>query len=391
MINQIDIQLQEAQVRLMSALQKLSDEPSSDPNVIKRMSALNIRLAKPVKMALAGEFSSGKTTLARMLLGRDYVTTKAAASAMPTVLFQYGKHEKLTLVTGKKWRGINRVDDLSEDEMRAANFLSITVDLPLLKRIEVFDTPGTSDPSRSVNQIEQIAKNVDFAIWCTNATQAWRQSEVAMWDEMPEVLRKRSVLLVTHVDLPKVKQSLPRLMARMHKEAGPHFGKVLAIDLLSAITSRLDASFINDPVKWTESGGEACFAAINEVADAIKRQQLEEVEELFKDEAVVQMLARIPDKTEPVAFIDLWSKNVGNINSTNAEDHLKVLSGIKDGQLGTWKETGEAKSEIQARLHEAVVFLHDADLASDSGLELVKGVIAQLDWEFRSIVDAEAA
>ena len=382
----IDLRVQHAQARIAAEIQKFAMDPSNQPEILGSMIELSAKLAGPVKMALAGEFSSGKTTLARMLLGQDFVTTKASASAMPTVRFRYGEREKITLITGEEQRGIASPNDLSEAEMRAADALVVTISLPFLKRVELFDTPGTSDPTREFDQIIDIADEVDFIMWCTNATQAWRQSERAMWENLPTHAHVNSLLIVTHVDLPKVKASLPRLMKRMNKEASNMFRQVLPVDLLSAIKSRFDASLVNDPINWMESGGEACIAAINEIVDQVKLDQIAEVEALFGKVDAPAAPAPTSPATQTINFLDLWATSLDAIDVVPPNAHLEFLRDFKEGRLGAWSEENAAKVEIQDRLHEAVAFL-----SGNGDPSLAKDVVAQLDWEFRSIVGAIAA
>lgn len=391
MIENIEGRLQEILERLAAATQQTLTDDTAQPDMLERLVAARTALARPVKMALAGEFSSGKTTLARMLLGQDFVTTKASASSMPTVHFKYAEQTTFTLVTDGTNREIKALDDLNEAEMRGADSLLITLDLPFLKRVELFDTPGTSDPTREVDQIVAIANEVDFILWCTNATQAWRQSERAMWGELPEAVHEKSLLIVTHVDLPKVKASLARLMKRMNKEAGPNFYKVLPVDLLSAIKARLDAKLVNDSLNWMESGGEDCTAAINDVVDQVKVSQIADVELLLNDSAVP--IPVTPEVTPVIAppsetFISLWNRSLDEIThvSGGTDIYLAFLQDFKEGRVGVWTEVDEIKTEIQERLHEAVTFLNSASSAVMS-----KDVVMQLDWEFKNIVGAVAA
>ncbi len=350
------------------------------------------RMEAPVKMALAGEFSSGKTTLARMLLGREFVSTKAAASAMPTVRFQYGTDETFCLVTKGKAQMISGVEALDEKQMRAADYLIITTDQPFLKQVEIYDTPGTSDPSRDHDQIVSVAEQVEIVLWCTNATQAWRQSERLMWESLPARLHKQSLLIVTHVDLEKVKASLGRLMKRMTKEAGSYFHSILAMDLLTALKSRFDAKLINNPIGWEESGGAACLQIIKSITTKIRETQIAEAEALLGmkfdsiDAAPTQAVPDNGTTGAPVRFAAIWDRQMdelrkGRQSPMDCFDFLQSLEGDKFGQ---WSEPALVADEIRARIDEAIVFLKQAN-----NVETAKDVIAQLNWEFKNIVASE--
>lgn len=362
-------------------------EASSTPELLD----LRDRLQSPVKMALAGEFSSGKTTLARMLLGREFVTTKAAASAMPTVRFHFGEKDRYFLHTAGEVREIEAIDELTAQDMRMADQLIVETEQPLLKQIEIYDTPGTSDPTRDSDQIVDVANEVEFIIWCTNATQAWRQSERAMWEALPHKAHERSILAVTHVDLPKVKASLDRLMKRMTKEAGPMFHKVLAIDLLTAIKSRFDAQLVNNPVGWHESGGAACMGTIMTLVADVRALQIAEAETLLGDatekpEAVAVDMPEVATETVSASFVSVWEKELRAVRQLRESPltYCEFLNQMRLGETGDWQEPAPVATEITARLQEAYDVVRSAD-----STEVAKDVIVQLDWEFRNIVVAD--
>jgi hypothetical protein len=86
-----------------------------------------------------------------------------------------------------------------------------------------------------------ILPQADAVIWCTPATQAWRQSEAAIWDEVDPDVQERSVLLVTRIDKVLSDTDRARLMKRMRRETTGTFRDIFAADLLSA-TRDLEAA-----------------------------------------------------------------------------------------------------------------------------------------------------
>ena len=94
----------------------------------------------------------------------------------------------------------------------------LEVGLPsdILRSIEILDLP--------VGHQGLPGYGVDAAILTTVATQAWRESERALWAKLPQAVRARSLLAVTFCDLAAGKQdNLKRLQARLETSAKPHF------------------------------------------------------------------------------------------------------------------------------------------------------------------------
>jgi len=231
------------------------------------------RLRTPIRFIIAGEFSSGKSTLANMLVGQELIPTSVLASNMPPLLFRYGRetliaagwHDKNPL---KKFDRIDFDAALAEDP----DFILVNMPSPILKRINFFDMPGTGDPLNDNRKTRQLVKSAEGLIWCTNAVQAWRESERYTWSNHPSMNRSNSILVVTHVDLPVAKRNLERMMERVRKDAGKHFKAVLPIAIPEAIKAASEGE-VQGKSAWTDSGAKALLEAIETIANPIRQKK----------------------------------------------------------------------------------------------------------------------
>jgi len=383
------------------------------------------RLETPVRVAIGGEFSSGKSSLVKMMLGAHVVTPGAAASAVPTVRFHYMPALSIRLLKDDEFLEITADTKLPRAELLQYDRMDVGIDLPLLKDLEIYDTPGTSDPNRTEDQIQHVASQVDFVIWCTNATQAWRQSERKLFLGLDETVQKRSLLVVTHVDLPRVKASLGRLMGRLDKEAGPMFHAVVPMDVLGATKSRDAAGQIRAPETWRESGGEHFLATLQEVTGVIRAPWLAAAEAFLRENALedsgnddiapVATQHESPDETQneaPVAakpeitpapdpdpasnpgdFAQLWAERYGEFRTVmewpepTHDDEVRtyVLDLLRS--FGAMDEAEATEAEMNARLAEAAEYLEAAEIDTlpDGFAPYAKAALAQLDWEFEQL------
>ena len=55
------------------------------------------------------------------------------------------------------------------------------MDTEILNLCDIVDMPGISDPNMDADVWRNMLHLADSIIWCTPATQAWRQSEAAVW------------------------------------------------------------------------------------------------------------------------------------------------------------------------------------------------------------------
>lgn len=238
------------------------------------------RVTSPVRTMIAGEFSAGKSTLTNLLVGERLIPTSVLASSLPPIVFRHGA--KVT-ASACWWAGKDTqpFDGADFDKLMTVDpdYIVLTAPNPILKRVSIFDTPGTSDPDRESEVLIELSSRAEMIIWCTNAVQAWRESERHMWTQLSPTVTKNSLMAVTHVDLPSVRQGYGRIMARLVKEAGSLFQGILPIDSLTAIDAA-PRGVIKDAESWTNSGGAGLvkgvmdLAASLRLADTMAAQQL---------------------------------------------------------------------------------------------------------------------
>ena len=235
------------------------------------------RLNTPVRFIVTGEFSSGKSTLTNLLVGEGLIPTSVLASELPPLLFRFGN--KAQIAAG--WWAKTTLKAFGSVDFDAAmaldpDYIVVTSPNPFLQDVNVFDTPGTGDPLSDDKKMQHLTRSAEALIWCTNAVQAWRESERHMWSSLPAINRKHSILAITHTDLPAVKRNLDRVLTRVEKEAGDCFQAIVPVAAPTAMQAAPGGK-IQDAIAWEESGGEALVAAINAIAEPIRDKKLADV------------------------------------------------------------------------------------------------------------------
>ena len=191
------------------------------------------------RIALMGEFSAGKSTLANLLLEQNTSPVQATATQLPPVWYSLGAPG----AERRRRDGAREpipIDEWAESGMDGTRTISVNLEADFLETADLIDMPGTSDPNMEEAYWEEVLPQVDLVIWCTPANQAWRQSEAALWESMPPALWARSLLLVTRIDQVPEDIDRRRILARVRKEAGAQFAKVLPIALPQAFAGRED-------------------------------------------------------------------------------------------------------------------------------------------------------
>ncbi|WP_296422860.1 dynamin family protein [Yoonia sp.] len=199
------------------------------------------------RIALMGEFSAGKSTLSNLLLGARPLPEKVTATRLSPVWMSYGNGAPYRVdVDGTTEPvSLDRLEDIPVEQTRV---IRLFLECDILDVCDLIDFPGISDPNMSSDVWERVLAEVDAVIWCTHATQAWRQSEAAVWDAMPDAVRENSILLITRFDKLTTDNDRRRVFKRVRRETEGLFGGTFPIALLQALRAG------DDGEKWDASG-----------------------------------------------------------------------------------------------------------------------------------------
>ncbi|MEM8774649.1 MAG: dynamin family protein [Pseudomonadota bacterium] len=209
------------------------------------MSEHSSESVKP-RVALMGEFSAGKSTLINMLLSRAPLPVQITATSVPPIWLSFGKDAAVCVNSDGEETPID-LSSINEILLEETQYVRVWLESDLLEICDLIDMPGISDPNMSTETWKSVFDKVDHVVWCTHATQAWRQSEAASWEEMKEHTTGENILAVTQIDKITTSRDRTRLMSRLEKEAGAMFACVFPIAALEANEAK------NEQV-WHSSG-----------------------------------------------------------------------------------------------------------------------------------------
>ncbi len=222
-------------------------------------STLSAWFSQRPTFALMGEYSAGKSTLLNLLLGRDVLPTKVTATNMPAIWLTYGP-KPIAQVLQRD--GVLREIEMQDVQSQGGeDHLLIRLTLParILKRTDIIDTPGISDPRMALSAVRFLGPYLDFVVWCSAANQAWRQTEKAMWSSMPVELRSASILALTRADTMQSSKDLQKVVKRCQTEAKTLFSDFLPLATRMAVKSKDNAGNVVDVDSWYASHAPAFF------------------------------------------------------------------------------------------------------------------------------------
>lgn len=227
----------------------------------------NWSMRKPV-IALMGEFSAGKSTLMNLLIGQNILPTQITATRMPPVWLTYGDEPPhLMDHDGKKHDvDLSRPEDI---QIKTTRYVRLFVKADILKNCDLIDTPGISDPNIKTSYWLRTIRYANAVMWCTHASQAWRESERGAWEALPLRLRETSILLVTRKDKITSERDLRKIRRRLERETTHLFNSRMFVSLTNAIKARVRG----DSAAWAESGAAEFSEMLEKIVEGIYVQR----------------------------------------------------------------------------------------------------------------------
>lgn len=203
--------------------------------------------ARKPRLVLMGEFSAGKSTLSNILLGSRPLPMRVTATRLPPVHIRFGAPGAWAIdLDGNKTPVA--LDNLEAVELNETQYIELHMQADALQKYDLVDMPGISDPNMPQRFWEDAVGPNDHVIWCTHATQAWRQSEAAIWNILRPQTSGVNLLLITQFDKLQNDRDKKRVVKRIKHETNGQFTAIYPVSLLSALNAGGDAQI------WQESG-----------------------------------------------------------------------------------------------------------------------------------------
>ena len=141
--------------------------------------------ARKPRLAIMGEFSSGKSTLTNLFLGQRPLPEKVTATRLSPVWISKGTDAPYR----QRLDGVQEpitLELLGQVPVEDTHSIRMFFEADVLELCDIIDIPGISDPNMDAEVWQRMIPDVDVVLWCTHATQAWRQSEAAAWATIPK-------------------------------------------------------------------------------------------------------------------------------------------------------------------------------------------------------------
>ncbi|EMQ5416487.1 dynamin family protein, partial [Campylobacter jejuni] len=162
-------------------------------------------LDKNVNIAIIGQFSSGKSSLLNLILGRDCLPTGVVPVTFKPTFLRYAKEYFLRVEFEDGSDIITNIEKLAfytdqRNEVKQAKSLHIFAPIPLLEKITLVDTPGlNANENDTLTTLDEL-KNIHGAIWLSLIDNAGKKSEEDAIKANLELLGENSICVLNQKD-----------------------------------------------------------------------------------------------------------------------------------------------------------------------------------------------
>jgi hypothetical protein len=178
-------------------------------------------LAQRPRVIVLGEGNAGKTSLVNLLLDQALLPGSVVANTRRPVVLRFAKSIVVTGVTPFGRLDLQQADG-EPHYGSGLESLEIGLPNPKLAAFDLVDTPAMSASA----QLD--VGEADLLLWCTVATQAWKQSERRLWMTIGKRHHRRAILVATHKDSLRGDEE-KKVGARLTAETADCFGAIVFV------------------------------------------------------------------------------------------------------------------------------------------------------------------
>ena len=278
----------------------------------RALARLEKGLSRPIRLAVFGEDRAGKSSLINFLLKRQALPSGGLAGqaayllvhyASEPVMYAVGQDGSKTRLTSKAVTRIAtpepdapapianviysatdnatpasqppapRLGSARSGHAEAGKLIELGLPHDLLRSVEMIEA-RTFPADGASPAIAKVFRAVDIAIWCTLATQAWKESERAEWTNIPAGRRRNALLLVTYKDAIRNQNDEMKILTRLRHNTARLFSDVVLISLRDALNSEAGMDEDAANALRARSNGEAVETAVSALAHHWHQQRL---------------------------------------------------------------------------------------------------------------------
>jgi ribosome biogenesis GTPase A len=294
----------------------LDDKMSPSKELKEALFKLELRAKEPMKVAITGQFSSGKSTFLNALLSKNILPTGITPVTSKVNYIRYGDELKIRIryKDGRdEYQSVENIAKFTDQRgvVEEIDYLTLYVPLELLKDIVFVDTPGlNSQAITDTTTTQRVLKEVDGIIWLSLIDNAGKLSEAKVLEQYLNEYQNKSLCVLNQKDKFTPEQ-VEQSVAYVKKTFKDFFSDVIPISAIQALESRS-----HDKSVLVEEELEEFLKSIE--------KSLKGSNSINMDELIKEPYALYQDKIEAILNSDL-SNNMQLLKDSNIDLVLEFI------------------------------------------------------------------
>ncbi|MEM9317980.1 MAG: dynamin family protein [Pseudomonadota bacterium] len=291
---------------------------------------------RPPRMIVTGEFSAGKTRFINGLIGRSVLPSNVTSTSLPPVWLIYGDDVSFRIDLDGN---VHEVESFAEVDVHDTLVYVNAVPAEILRHVDIIDTPGNSDPNIPATCWERMVGHADMMVWCTGATQAWRQSEKATVRDLPEDLRAQGLLLITQADRIPEERQREKLKRRVARDAAQFLPEIR----MASLIDDAEVAKLRDEIIAMAEATKTHPGAMLEAIENVRATALDAAEPLAMLDEDFETEPGDEDSLEDVDLLSLKAQPDDADNGDAASQNASAAEADGDADA----EVVEAKADVK--------------------------------------------
>lgn len=339
----------------------------------------------PIRIGIIGEVNSGKTELANLILGVQFLPSSVINNTLCPTLIRFGEVMTVRQYQDRKTFDEMDASDLHKLVQRNGHVVECRLPRPLLKSIEIIDFPSFENFDPYHENSWPLLRRNDLLVWCSSSIRTWTASEKTAWERLPGDLRQYCLFVVTHADK-LAAPALDAVMERLRLEAGPFGVQPIPISTTSAIQARSPRGQIVNRNLWETSGGAQFFKKLGDLSQQSisKRQQ-------HLESSVEAVTASTPNFDASQLLADWDRLRQRFVSADNEPEELDtIMQAIRGFKIYTCKPWLQSRNRPENEIDEFLdLFPNNIVNISSSGINNKKRIsliFHQIKSEFKEYI-----
>lgn len=304
-------------------------------SALRAVKAIEGHLARPVRIAVLGEENSGKSLFLNYLLKHQILPTSSFSPDDTEILIRYAPEPNVYVVskeghrarlTSRAFGALSKAEAqpkpkssniiyqasnvaaggaiYSESDMATmfakpksikppSRLIDVGLPIDMLKDVEMIEVRNIPE-SKNITPASIAFRQVDIAIWCTLATQAWKETEAMSWRRIPPIRRQAALMLVTYKDAISNREDEVKILERLYRATPAMFNEIQLVSFKDAVASLLESDEEDARALRDVSNIEAVERSLLQMVQESKVRKIQKASRLLRK--IASMLTRVEER-----------------------------------------------------------------------------------------------